>query len=86
MTWGGFDSHLVFDWVQVSDREDKRRKGDKSQPLRFVCVKTHAKCQLNMQLCNFYYFLKQEAFLFHLYYFCITPQTNRKSVLLIASK
>jgi|LakMenEpi03Aug12_release.lakeMendotaPanAssembly.Ray.scaffolds.fasta_scaffold5565796_1 hypothetical protein len=36
MTWGGFDSHLVFDWVQVTDREDKRRKGDKSLPLRFV--------------------------------------------------
>ena len=34
MTYGGFDSHFVFDWVPVPERENKRRQNDYSQSLR----------------------------------------------------
>jgi hypothetical protein len=38
MTYGGFDSRIVFDWIPVPAREDKRRDNDRSKSLRFVLV------------------------------------------------
>ncbi|CAF0907401.1 unnamed protein product, partial [Brachionus calyciflorus] len=34
MTYGGFDSHFVFDWIPVPERENARRNHDYSQSLR----------------------------------------------------
>ncbi|RNA33882.1 polypeptide N-acetylgalactosaminyltransferase 13 isoform X1 [Brachionus plicatilis] len=34
MTYGGFDSHFVFDWVPVPQRENQRRQHDYSRALR----------------------------------------------------
>lgn len=34
MTYGGFDSHFVFDWIPVPARENERRKNDYSLALR----------------------------------------------------
>ena len=36
MTYGGFDSHFVFDWIPVPERENVRRNRDTSLPIRFV--------------------------------------------------
>lgn len=36
MTYGGFDNHFVFDWIAVPERENIRRKQDRSLALRFV--------------------------------------------------
>ena len=36
MTYDDFDNHFVFDWIPVPERENNRRKGDLSQPIRFV--------------------------------------------------
>ena len=36
MTYDDFDNHFVFDWIPVPERENNRRNGDLSQPLRFV--------------------------------------------------
>jgi polypeptide N-acetylgalactosaminyltransferase len=35
MTYGGFDTSFVFDWIPVPAREDQRRK-DRSLPVRWV--------------------------------------------------
>lgn len=34
MTYGGFDSHFVFDWIPVPERENSRRNNDFSLALR----------------------------------------------------
>lgn len=34
MTWGGFNWRLNFRWYSVPQRENDRRKGDRSTPLR----------------------------------------------------
>ena len=36
MTYGGFDSHFEFDWIPVPERENVRRRNDRSLALRFV--------------------------------------------------
>lgn len=38
MTYGGFDSHIVFDWIPVPERENTRRASDFSLPLRCIFV------------------------------------------------
>ena len=39
MTYGGFDSRFVFDWIPVPERENVRRQNDRSLALRFVKTK-----------------------------------------------
>jgi polypeptide N-acetylgalactosaminyltransferase len=34
MTYGGFDSHFIFDWIPVPERENSRRNHDLTLPLR----------------------------------------------------
>lgn len=36
MTYGGFDSHFVFDWIPVPERENSRRNNDFSLALRYI--------------------------------------------------
>ncbi len=50
MTYGGFDAHFIFDWIQVPERENTRRNNDRSLPLRFVLKKILKSTQLNIEL------------------------------------
>ena len=38
MTWGGFNWRLNFRWYSVPQRENDRRNGDRSIPLRCACT------------------------------------------------
>ena len=38
MTWGGFNWRLNFRWYSVPQRENDRRNGDRSIPLRYACT------------------------------------------------
>uniref|UniRef100_A0A669EBB6 Polypeptide N-acetylgalactosaminyltransferase n=2 Tax=Oreochromis TaxID=8139 RepID=A0A669EBB6_ORENI len=41
MTYGGFNWKLNFRWYPVPQREMDRRKGDRTLPVRYICVPPH---------------------------------------------
>ncbi len=51
MTYGGFDRRIVFDWIPVPKREDKRRNNDRSLALRFVLI--HSSSSSRIYTCLF---------------------------------